>query len=148
VQSPYFVPDQSIGDVLGVQAFAGVDVRLMMAGVHDKRLPWWAAFSYLDELVAAGGMALQYEAGFMHAKTLTVDGRLAAVGTTNFDIRSFVLHDELQVFFYDADVARRLDVIFEEDARHCREIGIEALEAIGVFARFRNAAARLFSRAM
>lgn len=148
VQSPYFVPDQSIGDVLSVQAFAGVDVRLMMAGVHDKKLPWWAAFSYLDELVLAGGRALQYDAGFMHAKTLTVDGRLSAVGTTNFDIRSFALHDELQVFFYDEGVTRRLDQDFERDALASMEVTLGALEAIGTLARFRNAFARLFSRSM
>jgi cardiolipin synthase len=148
VQSPYFVPDQSIGDVLTVQSFAGVDVRLMMAGVHDKRLPWWAAFSYLDELVYAGGRALQYQAGFLHAKTLTIDGRLAAVGTANFDNRSFALHDELQIFFFDENVTARFDRLFDEDVTRCRELTAEALVAIGRLARFRNAMARLLSRGM
>ncbi len=148
VQTPYFVPDQSIGDVLAVQALSGVDVHLMMAGVHDKRLPWWAAFSYLDELVLAGARILQYQRGFMHAKTLTVDGRLASVGTTNFDIRSFALHDELQVFFYDEKVAARLDAIFDEDVRDCESITQETLDDIGPLVRFRNASARLLSRAL
>lgn len=148
IQSPYFVPDQSIADALSVQAFAGVDVSLMMAGVHDKRLPWWAAWSYLDELVYAGGRALQYEAGFMHAKTLTIDGRLAAVGTANFDIRSFALHDEQQVFFFDERVAARFDAIFDDDTARCSEVTAQTLARIGRVKRFRNASARLFSRAL
>lgn len=148
VQSPYYVPDQSIGDALAVQAFAGVDVRLMMAGVHDKRLPWWAAFSYLDELVDASARVFQYEAGFLHAKTLTIDGRLSAVGTTNFDMRSFALHDELQIFFYDAGVTARFDAFFDEDADNCYEVTADFLADIGRLRRFRNATARLLSRAM
>lgn len=148
VQSPYYVPDQSIGDALSVQAFAGVDVKLMMAGVHDKRLPWWAAFSYLDELIDAQGRVFQYEAGFLHAKTLTIDGRLSAVGTANFDMRSFALHDEMQVFFYDEDVTALFDALFDEDAEHCREVTADSLANIGRLRRFRNATARLLSRAM
>ncbi|MDZ4168758.1 MAG: cardiolipin synthase [Coriobacteriia bacterium] len=148
VQSPYYVPDQTIADALAASAFAGIDVKLMMAGVHDKRLPWWAAFSYLDELVAAGATVLQYEAGFLHAKAVTVDGRLASIGTTNFDYRSFALHDELQLFFYDAAIARRQEALFDADSLCCRELTGEVLARIGPLARFRNAVARLFSRAL
>ncbi len=148
VQSPYYVPDQTIADTLAANAAAGVDVQFMMAGVHDKRLPWWAAFSYLDELVEAGARVYQYEAGFLHSKAVTVDGRLASIGTTNFDIRSFVLHDELQLFFYDEGVAAAQDALFDKDVASCREVTIETLERIGRLARFRNAVARLFSRVL
>ncbi len=148
VQSPYYVPDQTVADTLAAMAFAGVDVELMMAGVHDKRLPWWAAFSYLDELLYAGARVYQYEAGFLHSKAVTVDGRLASIGTTNFDIRSFVLHDELQLFFYDPSVAAAQDALFDADVAACRELSVETLERIGRLARFRNAVARLFSRVL
>lgn len=148
IQSPYYVPDQTIADALSATAVSGVEVSFMMAGVYDKKLPWWAAFSYLDELVEAGATVLQYQAGFMHAKALTVDGRLASIGTTNFDIRSFSLHDELQVFFYDAGVARKQDALFAADAAHCEAVTAETLGRIGSVRRFRNAVARLFSRAL
>jgi cardiolipin synthase len=148
VQSPYFVPDQAVADLLNAQALAGVDVRLMMAGAHDKRLPWWAAFSYLDELLEAGGRVLQYRAGFMHAKALTIDGELAAIGTANFDIRSFLLHDELHLFLYDSQVAREQDALFDADASECDEITLEDLARIKPATRLRNAVARLFSRAL
>ncbi len=148
VQSPYYVPDQTVEDTLAASASAGVHVSLMMAGVHDKRLPWWAAFSYLDELVDSGARVYQYEAGFMHAKAVTIDGRLASMGTTNFDVRSFLLHDELQVFFYDSGVAQRQDALFDADLAACREVTLDSLAEIGSLERFRNAVARLFSRAL
>ena len=85
IQSPYFIPDQGIEDALVAQSLAGVETRLMMTGVPDKRIPWWAAFTYIDDFVRAGGHVFQYRAGFFHPKTMTIDGSVAVIGTTNFD---------------------------------------------------------------
>lgn len=146
MQSPYFVPDQGIMDALLAQSFAGIDVELMMAGVHDKRLPWWAAFTYVDKLLDAGGAVFQYQKGFFHAKTMTVDGEVAVIGTANFDIRSFALHDELSVFLYDAGVARRQDAIFDADVESCRTLTAKEMAGLPRIVRLRNALARLVSR--
>ena len=146
IQSPYFVPDEAIQETLVAQSFAGVDVQLMMTGVPDKRLPWWAAFTYVDDLIVAGGRVFQYGAGFFHAKTLTIDGAIAIIGTTNFDIRSFALHDEISVVFYDEGMAAETDEAFEHDLVHCAEITLADVQAVGWLARLRNALARLSSR--
>jgi len=146
IQSPYFVPDDAIQEVLLAQSFAGVEVRLMMTGVADKRVPWWAAFTYVDDLIAAGGRVFHYTAGFFHAKTLTIDGAIAIIGTTNFDIRSFALHDELSVVFYDEAIAAETNAAFEDDLSHCAEITLADVQAVGRLARMRNALARLSSR--
>lgn len=148
VQSPYFVPDQSVSDMMVAQALAGVDVELMMAGVHDKKLPWWAAFTYIDDLLDAGGSVYQYERGFFHAKAMTVDGAVAVIGTTNFDIRSFSLHDELSIFFYDEGVAAAQDAIFDADIAACRVVSAQDVAGLGRAVRFRNALARLASRVL
>jgi cardiolipin synthase A/B len=146
IQSPYFVPDQGIEDALTAQALAGVDVRLMMTGVPDKKIPWYAAFTYIDDFTRGGGTVYQYQAGFFHPKTMTVDGSVAVIGTTNFDIRSFELHDELSVFFYDEGVARSQDAIFEEDLSKSAEITFADTLTISKPKRLRNALARLSSR--
>lgn len=146
VQSPYFVPDAGVMDALSAQSLAAVDVRLMMTGHPDKKLPWWAAFSYLRTFTHSGGRAYQYDAGFFHAKALTVDGRIAVLGTANIDIRSFMLHNELMIFFYDEGVARAQDAIFEEDLERCHVVTSDALNDRGRFFRFRGALARLASR--
>jgi len=146
IQSPYFVPDEAIQEALVAQSFAGIDARLMMTGVPDKRVAWWAAQTYIDDLIEAGGRVLQYQAGFFHAKTMTVDGAIAIIGTTNYDIRSFVLHDELSVVFYDEAMAAETDATFDDDATHSVEITLDEILAIGRLARMRNALARLSSR--
>ena len=146
VQSPYFVPDQGVMDALVSESLAAVDVRFMMTGIPDKRLPWWAAFSYLRTFTHAGGKAYQYEAGFFHSKSLTIDGRIAVLGTTNMDIRSFMLHDELSLFFYDEGVAAAHDAIFEEDAESCSVVTLDSIQDRSRLWRFRTALARLASR--
>ena len=118
----------------------------MMTGVPDKKIAWNAAFSYIDELVEAGGRMLHYDAGFFHAKAMTIDGELAVVGTTNFDVRSFALHDELSLFFYDAGVAAEQDAIFDADVASCHDIVEEYYQSFGRVRRFNNALARLTSR--
>jgi cardiolipin synthase len=146
VQSPYFVPDEAIQEALVAQSLAGVDVQLMMTGVPDKRIPWWAAYTYVDDLVRAGGRVFHYNAGFFHAKAMSVDGRVAIIGTTNFDIRSFALHDEVSVVFYDAEIASIADAIFDDDVTRCSAITLDDIKGVGRVARMRNALARLSSR--
>ncbi len=146
IQSPYFVPDQGTIDALVAQSLAGVDIAFMMTGVPDKKIAWWAAFTYIDNLVEAGGRVFQYDAGFFHPKTMTIDGQVAIIGTTNYDIRSFSLHDEVSVVFYDESVAAAQDAIFDEDLAVCHEVSLESMNLIGRVARMRNALARLSSR--
>ena len=146
VQSPYFVPDAGIEDALISQALGGVETRLMMTGVPDKLIPWWAAQTYADDLAEAGGDVLHYQAGFFHPKTLTIDGAVAFIGTTNFDIRSFALHDEISIVFYDQGVAESQDAIFDDDVTRCVALTYEQLRAISRPRRMRNALARLSSR--
>jgi cardiolipin synthase len=148
IQSPYFIPDQGIEDSLVAQSLAGVETRLMMTGVPDKKIPWWAAFTYIDDFVRAGGRVFQYRAGFFHPKTMTIDGSVAVIGTTNFDIRSFELHDELSIFFYDEGVAASQDAIFEEDLSNSAEYTLAEARAISRLQRMRNAMARLSSRVL
>jgi cardiolipin synthase len=77
---------------------------------------------------------------------MTVDGDIAIIGTTNFDIRSFALHDELSVVFYDGDMATQTDATFDEDASRSVEFTAADVAAVGRLARMRNALARLSSR--
>jgi cardiolipin synthase len=148
VQSPYFVPDYGIYDQLINAALSGVDVRLMMTGLADKRLPLWAAQTYYRGLLEAGGRIYQYTAGFFHPKTIVVDGSLSAVGTMNMDNRSLKLHKELMLWVYDEEFARQVQQSFLADMEHCREVTLEDVEAVGRLRHFRNQAARLLSNVL
>ena len=67
------------------------------------------------DIIEAGGKVYTYENGFIHSKTIVVDGQVASVGTANMDIRSFKLNFEVNVFIYDANVARDMENQFFVD---------------------------------
>ena len=95
IQTPYFIPDDSILDALKIASQSGIDVRIMIPCKPDHPFVYWATYSYIGEMVAAGAKCYVYDNGFLHAKTLSVDGLVACVGTANMDIRSFALNFEV-----------------------------------------------------
>lgn len=145
LQSPYWVPDAGTLDSLVNAALGGVDVQLMIAGVPDKKLPFWAAESYFRPLLAAGGRIWRYEAGFFHSKSIVIDGRAAAIGTMNLDMRSLRLNKELVIWCYNASIATRCEEIFVADVASCREITLVEVDSWGSARNMRNSAARLVS---
>jgi cardiolipin synthase A/B len=146
IQSPYFVPDEPLMTAMCTAAASGVDVRFMMAGVPDKKIPFYAAQAYYPQLLRAGVRVYQYKAGFLHAKTVTVDDHVAIIGTCNWDIRSIILHDEVVSVFYDEAIARQAAEHYERDIESCIEVTPEEIESLSRRIRFRNSVYRLFSR--
>jgi cardiolipin synthase A/B len=145
IQSPYFVPDQGTYDALINAALSGVDLKFMMTGWVDKKLPFWAAQTYYEPLLQAGAHIYQYTGGFFHAKTIAVDSAICAVGTMNMDIRSLQLHKELMMWIYDPKVTAELEAIFDRDLEQCHEVTLEDIRSVGRIKQFRNSVARLFS---
>ena len=145
IQSPYFVPEVGLYDTMINAALSGVDVRFMMTGVPDKKVPWWAAWTYFRRLLKAGVHVYLYEAGFLHAKTIVIDSRLTAVGTMNMDIRSLRLHKELMLWMYDDELARRQEELYEQDIQDSHEVTFADLDQLKLGTRFRNSFMRLLS---
>jgi cardiolipin synthase len=148
IQSPYFIPDFSVYDVMINAALSGVDVRFMMTGVPDKKIALWAAWTYHKKLLEAGARIFLYEAGFFHAKTIVVDHTTAAVGTMNMDQRSLKLHKELMVWVFDVGFAQQVAAAFSDDMTRCRELCLDDIHSLGALTKFRNQAARLFSNVL
>ena len=113
IQTPYFVPDQSILESLKMAAQSGVDVRLMIPCMPDHMFVYWATYSYAADLVASGGRVFVYDKGFLHSKLMIADGQVFSCGSANFDRRSFSLNFEANAFVYDADEAMKMESIFE-----------------------------------
>ena len=143
LQSPYLVPDMTTLDVMVNAAAGGVRVDFMTTSWPDKHFPWWAAESYFEPFLSAGGHIWLWEPGFMHAKSLTVDGRIASVGTLNLDMRSLRINKELMVWIYDHDVVAAHERLFLDDLTQCREVTLEEVRGWGRGRQFRNSAARL-----
>ena len=145
IQSPYFIPEVGLYDTMINASLSGVDVRFMMTGVPDKKVPFWAAWTYFRPLLKAGVKVYLYEAGFLHSKTLTADGQITAIGTMNMDIRSLRLHKELMLWMYDDKLAYRQERLFEDDIANSHEVTLMDLDSLSLTVRFRNSFMRLLS---
>lgn len=122
IQSTYFVPDEPTLTAMCVAAASGVDVRLMITGHPDKKVPFHVAHAHFGQLLASDVRVFLYAAGFLHAKTVTTDDDVAVVGTCNWDIRSLLLHDEVVAVLHDHERVREFDTRYEQDLRFCRDI--------------------------
>jgi cardiolipin synthase A/B len=112
----YFVPRPAFIEALQDAAERGVRVRVLVPGSNiDKPPVWVAGRASYDELVAAGVEVYEYQPTMLHAKTMTVDGCWSAVGSANFDNRSFQLHDEAVLCVSSEEFAARLAEQFERD---------------------------------
>ncbi|QYR23227.1 cardiolipin synthase [Paenibacillus sp. sptzw28] len=145
IQTPYFIPDESLLGALKMAVLSGVEVRMMIPSKPDHKMVYLASFSYLGDLMEEGMKCYLYEKGFLHAKTIVVDGKVASVGTANVDIRSFKLNFEVNAVLYDTATAARLKRIFEEDMQHCTELTYEAYKARSMLQRFKESCTRLLS---
>jgi len=118
IATPYFVPDPQIISALQLAAMRGVDVRILLPEKPDHWMSYLASFSYLKETLPWNIKLHRYHKGFMHQKTLLVDEHLSAVGTANFDNRSFRLNFEITLVVanqgFNASVERMLLADFAE----------------------------------
>jgi cardiolipin synthase len=145
IQSPYFVPSDSIYDAMLDAALSGIDVQFMMTGLPDHKSAFMAAKSYWPDYLRAGGRMFMYEAGFFHAKTIAVDSLVSSIGTMNMDLRSFSLQKEIMTWVYDADRAKALEAVFEADLAKCREVTIDEVERFGFGQTLGYSSARLMA---
>ena len=145
IQTPYLILDDSMIQALKVAALSGVDVRIMIPCKPDHMFVYWASYSYVGELLEAGVKCYTYNDGFIHCKTVCIDGMAASVGTANMDIRSFKLNFEVNAFIYDIETTKRLEAYFIEDLKCCTEITKEVYSKRTYKIRFKESVSRLLS---
>lgn len=145
IQTPYFIPDQTLLDALRVAAQTGIEVKLMIPNKPDHMFVYWATTSHIGEMLRAGATVYQYENGFIHNKVLIVDETVCSVGTANIDQRSFKLNFEVNAFIYDSQIAGQLIADFENDVKHSTQITPEMYENRPISVRFKESISRLLS---
>lgn len=120
IQSPYFLPPKPLQEALCEAAKRGVDVRLMIPERGDRSIfISYASRSYLKPLLESCVKVFFHNTGFIHAKMLVADDKIATVGSSNIDFRSFTQSSEVNAFVYDTLFAQQMRQIFEQDMRHC-----------------------------
>lgn len=145
IQTPYLIPDDSVIDALQVAAHSGVDVRIMVPCKPDHPFVYRATQYYARVLANHDITIYFYENGFLHAKTIMIDGRMASVGSANLDFRSFKLNFEINSFIYDRNMTDKLEQIFVNDIRSSRVITPEMFANQSRWLRFKQTFSRLLS---
>ncbi|QQZ10307.1 cardiolipin synthase [Heyndrickxia vini] len=145
MQTPYFIPDDSLLNALKIAILSGVDVRLMIPNKPDHMFVYWATYSNVGELLKTGAKVYIYENGFIHAKMLVVDGKIATVGTANIDNRSFRLNFEVNAFLYSHHLSKKLEMIYKADMEKSKELTLEDYLQRPKSIRFKESVSRLLS---
>lgn len=143
IASPYFVPDQAVMHALHLAAMQGVDVRILIPERPDNVLVYYSAYAFLGELLTSGVRVYRYQPGFLHEKVVLVDDLGAAIGTANFDNRSFRLNFEVTAFVVDEPLVDQVEAMFERDFGESREMTVEDVEGKGFWFRLASRASYL-----
>lgn len=106
ITTPYLILDNEIVTALKLAAQSGVDVKIIIPGIPDKKLVYLVTKSFAKDLFDNGVKIYLYEPGFIHSKLLVVDDEKALVGTTNLDFRSLYLHFEDNVYMYQSETIK------------------------------------------
>ena len=122
IYTPYLAVGEEMLDALKSAAKRGVDVRLILPGIPDKKLVFRLSRSYYLPLLRAGVRIYEYTPGFLHAKCYVSDDRVAVVGSINMDYRSLFLHFECGTLLYHNSQIAALRKDVEHTLPQCREI--------------------------
>ena len=125
ITTPYYAVEEEMQRALCIAADSGVDVRLLIPAVPDKKYAYMVAETYWGELMEHGVKIYKYKPGFLHAKSVLVDREVALIGSTNMDYRTFQLHYECAVLLYQMpvieDLLEDMDDIMEQSVRYTLE---------------------------
>ncbi|HEX5182995.1 MAG TPA: cardiolipin synthase [Allosphingosinicella sp.] len=111
VTTPYFVPDQDVLGAMRTAVARGIEVDLVVSKIADQKLVSLAQHSYFVDLLHAGVTIWRFPDFLLHAKHVSIDGKLAILGSSNVDLRSFQLNDEVSLLLFDAESIGRLEAI-------------------------------------
>lgn len=114
IETPYLILDESMLDAIKVAIKSGVEVKIVIPGIADKKIVYAATLSYARELIKMGAKIYTYK-GFMHSKVLICDDKITSIGSANMDRRSFSINFEINTFIYDREFNLKNRELVEND---------------------------------
>ena len=141
----YFVPDRQSKNVLRDAARRGVDVKLVLPSTSDSNLTFYAGRSHYEDLLESGVKVYERQSSILHAKTAVIDGVWSTVGSTNFELWSFMRNNEINAIILGVDFAKVMEELFKKDLAESKEITPENWSRRPVFDRMKEFFARLVS---
>src|SRR5947199_6756747 len=144
ITNPYFVPDDALMTALTSAAQRGVDVTLVNSEASDQFLVSHAERSYYEQLLTAGVKVYRYKDPILlHSKHITVDDDIAVIGSSNMDIRSFILNLEVTMVCYATSVVADLRQVEAVDLSRCNVVNLEEWETRSIKVKFYENISRL-----
>ncbi len=142
--TPYLIIDNDLCGSIESAALRGVDVRIIVPHIPDKKLVFEMTKSFYDRLMKAGVKIYEYKPGFIHAKSYIADDAYAMIGTINLDYRSLVHHFENGVWMYKCDAIEALKADIDDTLAKSIEVTPDMLKT-GLFTRFVRSVVRIFA---
>ena len=143
IMTPYFIVDNAMLDAIQYAARRGVDVRMIIPHIPDKKAIFAMSRTYYPDLLAAGVRVYEYEPGFIHAKVFVSDDEKAVVGTVNMDYRSLYHHFECAAYLYRNEAVYDVEKDFQETLCRCIEVDMKYYKNIFVLNRMMGRVLRL-----
>ena len=145
IANPYFIPSDELKSALITAALSGRRVQLLLPGISDSKLVQYASNSYLKPLLEHGVEVFQYQKGFLHAKTMTIDDDVSMIGTLNTDIRSFYINFEITALVYDKELTTQLNNVFKNDLESSVRLNYQQWKTRPLSTRLLESVCRLFT---
>ena len=133
IMTPYLILDDELETALKYAAQRGVDVKMILPGIPDKKIVYALAKTHYIQLLEAGVQIFEYTPGFVHAKVFVSDDTKAVVGTINLDYRSLYHHFECATYLYKTACIPEIEGDFRETLTKCREVTRETLKKEPLF---------------
>ena len=144
ITTPYLIIDNDLCISIENAALRGVDVRIIVPHIPDKKLVFGMTKSFYPRFLAAGVKIYEYKPGFIHAKSYLADDEYAMIGTINLDYRSLVHHFENGVWMYKCEAIKLLKADIESTLEKCIRITSNMLKT-NILQRFIRAVVRIFA---
>ena len=145
VMTPYLILDGELETALKYAGQRGIDVKLILPGIPDKKLAYSLAKTHYKVLLDAGVKIYEYTPGFVHAKVWTSDDEKAVVGTINLDYRSLYHHFECATYMYRTDCIPQIEQDFQDTLAQCREVNYDSIKGMETFYKIIGPLAKLIA---
>ena len=145
IETPYFIPDESLLKALKCAALSGVELIILFPKIADHKIVNTASYSYFEEILEAGGKVYLYKKGFLHSKVIIIDDIMASIGSANMDLRSFKLNFEVNAFIYDDKVIQKMKNEFMTDLKNSEKIEKDKFKNRNIKMKIKESVCRLFS---
>lgn len=133
IMTPYLIIDNEMMTALTYAAKRGVDVKIILPHIPDKKSAFMLAKTYYPELIEAGVKIYEYTPGFVHAKVFSCDDEKAVVGTINLDFRSLYLHFECATYLYKVPAIKSIEDDYKSTLEKCQQITMEDYNKLNLF---------------